>query len=278
MSIVTFWNATKEQCGSTSSSIAFATQLAIDHNIKVLLISTSLNDPIVKQCFWREKKNNLPGVFGTNTRMNAIEKNGIEGLDRVIRSGKISPEIITDYTKTILTGRLEVLLGIEGAGAQYDLIKERYSQIINIADKYYDMVIVDLDKRLGIHQEEILKMSNVVVSVIPQRISEIKRVQELLKKGTILKKQSTIFLIGKYEEKTKFNAKNLTRSILKQKKLVNTIPYNILFFEASQEGKIIDVFLNFMRIKEKDKNYNFVTEIKRLIDEVQNRMQELRMV
>ena len=58
MAIVTFWNDTGEQCGTTSSSIALATQVAYEHNMKVLLISTGFNDEIVKDSFWVEKKKN----------------------------------------------------------------------------------------------------------------------------------------------------------------------------------------------------------------------------
>ena len=34
MSIITFWNGTKEQCGNTASALALATYMAIERNIK----------------------------------------------------------------------------------------------------------------------------------------------------------------------------------------------------------------------------------------------------
>ena len=40
--------------GNTSSAVALATQMAIDHNMKILLLSTSLNDNIIKDSFWKE--------------------------------------------------------------------------------------------------------------------------------------------------------------------------------------------------------------------------------
>lgn len=276
MSIVTFWNGTNQQCGSTSSSVAVASQMAIDHKMKILLVSTSLNDKLIKECFWQEKKKKLSGLFGTNT--NEVEKNGVEGLDRVIRSNKITPDIITDYTKIVLANnRLDILLGMEGTGEQYDILKDRYSTIIAFANKFYDMVIVDLDKRLGKNQEEILKMSDVVVAVIPQRQTQINKITESIEKKDILKSENTILTIGKYMENNKYNAKNITRNILRQKDIINTIPYNDLFFEASQEGRVIDLFLNFMRIKEKDENYTFVNEIKKLIDAIQVQIKLLQM-
>ena len=126
MAIITFWNGTEEQCGTTSSAVAFATQVAIEHNIKVLLISTSLNDSIIKDSFWKETKKSVLSFMTVNNN-DAINSNGIEGLDRIIRSNKITPDIITDYTKIVLSGRLEVLTGIDGTEGQYDLIKDKYA-------------------------------------------------------------------------------------------------------------------------------------------------------
>ena len=276
MSIVTFWNGTDEQCGTTSSSLAFATQTAIEHNMKVLLISTSLNDSLIRDSFWKPVRNKGLGLF-SSTKQSAFDTNGVEGLDRVIRSNKISPDIITDYTKIVLTDRLEILLGIEGTQGQFDLIKDRYSQIVSLAGKYYDMVIVDLDRKVGQQAElDILNASDIVVAMIPQRAKQIEKIKDLISKNKLLKAKNTIIAIGKYFNNTKYNAKNISRNLLKQKDIINVIPYNNLFFEASQEGKVIDLFLSFMRIREKDENYNFIQELKRLYEMIDIKLKMLR--
>ena len=268
MAIVTFWNNTEEQCGTTSSSIALATQVAIEHNIKVLLVSTGFNDTIVKDSFWVEKKKSKFSLFSNNT--SGLDNSGVEGLDRIIRSNRISPEIIKDYTQVVLTDRLEILLGIEENLEQYDLIKERYSQIIALASKYYDLVVVDLDNKIGEQSKiDILNESDIVVSMISQRAKKIEKIVEMINENEVLKKDKTIIAIGKYMEQTKYNAKNISRNILKLRDTVNTIPYNKLFFESSQEGKVIDLFLDCLKVKEKDENYFFVQEIKRLYETIQ---------
>lgn len=257
--------------GTTSSSIALATEIAIEHNIKVLLLSTSVNDPLIKDSFWKEKKKrtfNLPGV----TTISTIENSGVEGLDRVIRSNKISPDMITDYTNIVLTGRLEVLLGVYGAEGTYDLLKDKYPRIISIAKNYYDLVIVDLDKRVGENNvKEILQMSDIIVATVSQRYKQIEKITNMIKSG-ILNKNKTIITLSKYIESTKYNSKNITRNLLKTRNTVNTIPYNNLFFEASQEGTVIDLFLNLLRLKDNDENYEFYNEIKRLYAEIKDRL------
>ena len=106
MSIVTFWNGTKEQVGTSSGAIAFAVNSALQHNIKILLLSTSFNDFFMRDCFWRE--NDKKEII----KISKDAKNGKEGLERLMRSNKISPERITQYTKILLKDRLEVLLGV----------------------------------------------------------------------------------------------------------------------------------------------------------------------
>ncbi len=265
--------------GTTSSSIAFATNLAIRHNIKVLLVSTSLNDNLMQESFWPERKKSTFSLFGGKAGAGALETSGIVGLDRMLRANKLTPDIITDYAKIVLTNRLEILLGVEKDQEQYDQIKQKYAQIITMAGKYYDMVIVDLDKKLGSKVTmEILNASDVVITLVSQRAKDIENIQKMIKTGPALNERNTIMAIGKYMDLSKYNAKNITRNLLRRKELINTIPYNNLFFESSQEGTVIDLFLNFMRLKEKDTNYNFIYELNRLNDVIKERIKELQTI
>ena len=275
MPIVTFWNGTGEQCGTSSSCVAFATQLAIEHNIKILVITTSFNDSLIKDCFWKQTKSS---IFFTKAS-SGIENAGIEGLNRLIRSNRITPDAITDYTNVVLTGRLEILLGIEGNIEQFDLVKDKYPQIIDQAGRYYDMVIVDLDNKIGeIAVTEILKKSDIVVALVSQRSNNIIKVKNLIEQSDFLKEEKTLITIGNYKSESKYNVKNISRNILKKKSIINTIPYNNLFFDASQEGKIIDLFLRLMSLNEKNKNYFFVSELKRLYENINIKLRMSKMM
>ena len=114
MSIITFWNRGKEQVGKTLSMVAIATYMAIEHNYKILMVSTSYEDYTIDNCFWskdaRIKKKNF-GIFGPNT--NTYMGNGYEGLIPMMKSNKIRPELITNYTKVIFKERLEILKSFE---------------------------------------------------------------------------------------------------------------------------------------------------------------------
>ena len=125
---------------------------------------------------------------------------------------------------------------------------------------------------------EILNASDIVITLVSQRAKDIEDIQKMIKTGPALNERNTIMAIGKYMDLSKYNAKNITRNLLRRKELINTIPYNNLFFESSQEGTVIDLFLNFMRLKEKDTNYNFIYELNRLNDVIKEKIKELQTI
>ena len=65
MSIVTFWSDGKEQTGKTLSIAAVSTYMAIEHNYRILVVSTGFKDDTLDRCFWEDKKvkKNLRNVW-----------------------------------------------------------------------------------------------------------------------------------------------------------------------------------------------------------------------
>ena len=285
MSIVTFWNDDREQSGKTLSAVAVATMMAIERNFKILLLSTSCNDSTMKNCFWVDiaRKITNKDLFGRSSNNIAVE-NGIEGLTKLISANKIQPSIITDYTRVIFKGRLEVLNGYTGAENNtnpneysFQKVSELYPELIKIANQYYDMVIVDLDKNLNQKiKDEILEMTNVNVFVFTQRLASLNRYNNLKTNDLNIKSLKCIPVIGKYDKDSKYNKKNIMR-YLGIKKDINLMPYNRLFFEAAEEANVTELFLKQRNIKDTtDDTYMFINEVVRLIDTIVQRVQELQ--
>lgn len=277
MAIVSFWSQDKKETGKTSAVIALATYMAIEHNYRILVISTSSNDDTIKNAFWREDKTrkNL-GLFGPNT--NVGMQSGIEGLNKTIRSNKITPDIITNYTKVVFKDRLEILLGYTGNESLFKDIESIYPSIVDYANKYYDVVLVDIDSNLSEEiQKELLHKSDLIVATIAQRKSSMDKFNEAKEANQLLSSPKTIILIGRYDRFSKYSSKNVSR-YLKERNEVNSIPYNTLFFEACEDAGVPDLFLRLRKINdEMDRNLLFITEIKRLCENVVYRLQDLQM-
>ena len=277
MSIVTFYNSSEEQTGKTMSIVAIATYMAIEHNNRILVVSTTNKEDQLKTCFWQEKrkKRNL-GIFGPNASLEV--ENGVEGLARMVRSNKITPDIITNYTKVILKDRFEVLLGCEEQPTDGTQIEPLYPNIIKSANQYYDLVFVDLDDNVDEEtRNTIIHDSDIVVVCMSQRLKSINKFNKLKKQNQLLTSKKALILIGRYDKFSKYNSKNISR-YLGEKNQVLTIPYNTLFFEASEEAGVPDLFLKFRKsIDSEDRNAFFIQEVKRASENIIYRLQDLQM-
>ncbi len=285
MSVITFWNNENTETGKTMSLAAIATYMAIEHNNRILAISTTDKKDRLETCFWEEDKKaklNL-GIFGPNTK--ALEtENGIKGLGKMFRSNKITPEMITNYTKVVFKDRLEILLGNQDARYDTEAMKSEnmrlfslYPNIIDAASQYYDRVFVDLDYNVPEDvREQILKQSDIIILNLNQRLSTIKKFQETKETNPLLKSPKTLLLIGRYDKYSKFNSKNISR-FLKEKNQILTIPYNTLFFEAAEEAQVPNLFLRFKKFYDQDdRNTFFIEEVKRATENIIYRLQEIQ--
>ena len=285
MSIVTFWNDDREQSGKTLTSVAVATRMAIERNYKILLISTSFLDPTIKNCFWGNEVSRNLKLFGGKLNNIAVE-NGIEGLSKLIAANKLTPDVITDYTKVIFKGRLEVLNGFNGMKdademtniKTYEKIAEGYVDLIRTANQYYDMVLVDLDKTIFAEiREKILEISNLNVMVFSQKKESLDRYIKYKENASSGELNKLVPVIGKYMDQSKYNLKNIMKYIGERKE-INVVPFNMLYFEAAEEAMVTDLFLRLKNVKDtSDENYIFMQDVLNLTDKIIKRLQELQM-
>ena len=279
MSVITFVNNIEKRTGKTLSAVAIATNMAISNNNRILLISTTNGYDKVESCYFEktENKKSRLGIFGIN--QNAYEQNGLEGLLRIARSGKLTPELITNYTKVVFKGRLEVLSGKreKNENGEIEKLGKEYIDIINAANNYYDKVFIDLDSDIDKElKERIIDLSDLVIVNISQNFGSIERLGEAKKTDPLLQSPKTLILIDRYDKYSKYNIKNISR-YLGEKNNVLTIPYNTLFFEASNEASVPDLFIKLRKLNDtEDRNAIFIEEVKRATENILYRLQELQ--
>ena len=103
MAIITFWSPTKKQTNQTSSILASSLQMAIDRNLKILVVDASFSSDDMKSAFNTEEKAKKSWFgFGVSNLGKVDVSTGIESLLSAVASNKTSPEIINSYTDTQL--------------------------------------------------------------------------------------------------------------------------------------------------------------------------------
>ena len=272
MAIISFWNNGTDETGKSSAIAAISTFLGANHNYKILVLNTKYNDFFYQDCFWQEDKS-------AKESYTSMEE-GVRGLSRAVLSNKISPEIIPNYTKIVFNdNRLEILMDTNILREEYDMHKNIFIEIIKMANKFYDLVFVDIDSKLEENiQDSLLDASDLIVSCIPQKIRTINSYIKAIKEKSLLKEKPLLTIVGRYDLNSKYNQKNISKYI-KQKNQVAVIPYNTTFMEACNEGRVADFFMKYLNvnINKKDKNAEFILGVSNTSEKIIYKLQELQM-
>ncbi len=280
MAIVTFWNDNTGKIGQTYSAISIASYMAVEHNYKILLLSTKYDDDTIMKAFGiKEVRKSIDLITGKSTSMDL--ESGIEGMAKLVSANRLNPDMVQNYSKIIYKNRLEAVGAPKRKeGLDYAKLYQSCSEIISIADKYYDIVIVDLNN--GINNattQEILKKSNIVILNIEQKYDELQKIHDLKQNKELFAPKKILTLMNNYDRKSKYTSKNVTRE-LSEKKEILTVPYCNLFSDAVQEGDVAEFFLNatLKKLEDmEDRTAFFIKEVARSTEAIIYRMQELQM-
>lgn len=277
MAIVSFWSNSKRETGQTLSSVAIATSMSINHNYKVLEVATGFMDKTIENCFWQPNRENalnlIPGM------RQSTFNSGVEGLVKIIQSNRTSANIVSDYARVVFRDRLDVLPAPRTDNIEdYNRTTEFYAQLARIASRDYDLVFIDIDKRMPEKsKQDILMQSDAIVLTLKQGLDSMRDIVELRRSDENFQKNNVILLAGKYDKFSRYNVTNMSRELREKRKML-AVPYNTLFFEAASEGAVADFFIKYRGITDQtDRNFIFMQETKRACDEILFKLQELQM-
>lgn len=277
MAVIAFWSKEEKETGQTMSMVALSTYMAIEHNYRILNVSTSFQDETLENSYWDlTKAEQLVKTISQENKQVGLES-GVEGLIKIINSNKTSTNIVSNYTKIVFKDRLDILCAPKTKSyEEYKKMIEYYPSILQVADRNYDLVFVDISKKMPEEQvRQILELSDIIIVNITQRLKTIDELIKLKEENDFFKKNNMLLNIGRYDKFSKYNIKNVSR-YMKEKKDVHAILYNTLFFEACSEGKVAEFFLRLRRIDEEDRNASFLEETRRLAKDLIFKIQELQ--
>jgi len=272
VAILSFWSDDQKDNGQTLSIVAIATYMSVEHNYRTLVIDASLNDDTMERCFWSTKNKDPIKSILNHGKIDVSA--GTNGLMMALASNKITPESISSYTNVVYNKRLDILLGLKNQTYQeYEKIFPLYKDLVLIANRYYDMIFVDLPKgRKAKEIAGVLKVSDLVMYTMSQNLKQIDYYKDNKKEMMQFTKKIVPFL-NNVDISCKYNPKNVA-SYLKEKNL-GYILYNATFLEAASEAQVSDFFLR-TRLSKKtfDENYKFIETLsetsKKIINKLEN--------
>lgn len=283
MAVIAFWSDEGKETGQTMSMVALSTYMAIEHNYRVLDISANFKEETLEHSYWDMNKMDalLKGISKDVKQAGELRQSsfdsGVEGLVRVINSNKTSNSIVSSYTKVVFKDHLDVLCAPKTQEyEEYRSICKLYPDIIQAASRDYDMVFVDVSRRLPEESSKaILDIADVIIVNITQRMENLNKINELKSESEFFKQSKIVYNIGRYDKFSKYNTKNVSRYI-GEKREIYCVPYNTLFFESCSEGKVAELFLRIRKVDPEDRNATLIEELKRFSEGLLFKMRELQ--
>ena len=272
MAIVAFWNESERENGQTLSIIAIANQMAIEHNFRILVIDACLNDKTIERAFWKHKENKTVQILNAGK----IDiSSGAEGLVSAVASNKVTPEIVTNYTRIVYKNRLDILLGLKTAILEeHEKSLMLYKDLIATANRYYDLIIVDMQKGYRMPSAKVLlNQANVIVYTMPPNLANIDNFIRLRESDEIVKSKKVMPLFARSDENSSYNIRNSSRYI-KEKGIAPCIPYNVRFMESTNEARVSNYFTS-QKLSSSKNGEDFFKEVERACMAIINKLKEL---
>ncbi|TCZ77237.1 chromosome partitioning protein ParA [Paenibacillus albiflavus] len=258
MNQIAFWGNVHGQVGSTSNVIAAATMIGIEYATRILVGQTQWSLSTLESAY---------SVFSAGEERNAYFTNaGIDALDRLARSNRLLPEMISDYTIPIINERLDLLMGTsKPTELLYDNMKDNITSIFSCAGQYYDAVL--LDTHSGNRNSltgALLETSDVIVVNLCQNMTLLERFFSKQDWPEALNKKPYMIVLGQYDPNSKYTAVNIARRF-DYKDPIYTIPYCTDYKDACNDKRVLEFFIRQRNINRKHENYFFIQEIRRFI-------------
>lgn len=257
--IVSFWSPVHGQCGQTFNSVSFATYIATNYGIKTLIMHS------------QQEKNNLETAFyekKTSSDELLFDESGIDAIDRLAVTRQLSADNFKDYTKNLITDRLDILVGTsKKSETSYKNMATTMPYILACAKKVYDLVIIDINSGdLFDITRKVLEVSDISVINLNQNLELLK--SYFNKDIYNLEINNKIYLLGNYEKNSIYSKKFISRMFGLDK--VFAVHRNTLAMDFYNKNSIIRYFMT--NFTDNTDDYEFLMDLKTLSEEIIRKM------
>ena len=257
---IAFWSNLHGQGATTANTVTASCIIAQKTSYKTLVAQNHIEKNAMEHYFL--KKRDQAAI-----KMLDYTNQGVDALVRLYKNGRLKPEMVPDYTYSLMKNHgLDLLFA---SGKKENLSSDTEGVLFNIfqcAKEAYDLVILDLHSGLNETNSRILlETSDIVVLCLSQNRSLLDDFKRTMEENPQLKGKRSAYLISRFEENSSLTPGNLSRELGIDTKSLFTIPYHVGFLDACNNGKVID-FISYCLQSKKGADYDFINAFSGLID------------
>ncbi len=254
-----FWSPVTGQSGTTSNLLVIAMMMAFVKKSKVLVINL------------QPANYSMERALLSTRYMEQMEGIGIDMLIRSLIINELNEETIKNASLNFFGEQLHIV-----PGTTKDLLTFRrdilnlFPAILKKVDKLYDFVFVDAPSGFNDELQMLLYESDRMVINLPQ----YKPVIDDYFNGQPITENKSLYLIGKYDRNSRYNLKNLGRSIPYMKNKITAIPHNIGYLDSLSDAEVIK-FLQKNYIEPMGENEIFLKEVEKAVNLIYKNRKEV---
>lgn len=258
MGQIAFWGNVEGQTGTTSNVIAVSSLIGMEYSIRTLVTQTHYAESTLETAFFKALKVYDP----LHTELN---DSGLDALDRLVRSARLTPEAVRDYSFSIIRDRLDLLSGTgKPDKLLYHSFRETLQPIFEQALKYYNAVLVDVDSGCDNSiTNQVLQQSDVIVVCLNQNMRVLDRFFAKEDWPEALHEKPYIIVLGQYDPHSKYKATNISRKYGVQAPIY-TVPYCTSFRDACNDRDARQYFLRVQQQTKDEEAAFFMKEVRKL--------------
>lgn len=256
---ITFWSPIHGQATVTSNMVVIALLSGIIYKMRCIMTQTQFNNnnleaPLVGE---RLKNDNSEDYFrGT----------GIDALIRNFKAAQVKYEDVENCCISFPNTNVSLLPGTAKNNKSYfdDEMNKVLLKLLAQIDSLYDFIFLDVNSGANELSKDIMLSSDLVVVNLPQNIHVIEEYmscQDSLMKGL---KGDIFYLIGNYDNSSRYNISNLRRRYHKYMNKNNSgvIPHNTLYLDSQNDSRVVEFIKDNVNCREPDCNYYFMKKAK----------------
>lgn len=257
---IALWSNMHGQAATSATTAALASMIAQKTAYKTLVAHNHYERSALEGYFFKQTgqfEQNLPG----------LNNQGMDALIRLIRNGRLKPEMITDYTYSLLKNhRLDILLGTYKKEQPGEEDKALLLNIFECARRFYDVVLLDVHSGLTeALSRSILEGSDIIVFCLNQNRFLLDDFQRLTDNNSFIKEKRCAYVLSRYEKQASATKGNLARSYRMNPKSLFVLPNNVRFADALNQGRVFDFVAYYQNAREGEER-DFLTSLGQLCD------------
>lgn len=257
MGQVAFWSQRHGQSGNSTNLIAVAMMIGMEYVARTLVSHTHWAMSPLETTFIKEKQITISDMDYTNF--------GLDALERLVRSNRLAPNMVSDYTDTILRNRLELLRGTAKPSEEMYIssFKDVIDKIHEAAKEFYNLSLIDVSSGNGnALTNAVLQSSDVIVVNLNQNRAVLEEFFST-DQPKWLNDKPYLIVIGQYDRYSKYSVANIKR-MYKPQAPIFTVPHCTGFMDALNDRLIVEFFLKNKNITGSHDNHFFMTEVRKL--------------